>query len=65
MLRYLHILYMDGEKERVPITDDIGAVRVKDGVLVVRGGDGSYATRGDVRGFPLENVRRYWTSDHD
>jgi len=56
---------MDGEREVVAITDDIGAVRVKEGHLIVSGGDGSYQRRGEKRGHPMHNVRRWWTSGED
>ena len=65
MIRYLNIVYMDGETEAVTITDDFGVVRVEGDVLVVVGGDGSYQRRGDTRGYPLSNIRRYWKSDRE
>jgi hypothetical protein len=65
MLRYLNIVYMDGEMEAVAITDDFGAVKVQGDCLVVSGGDGSYARRGEMRGYPLANIRRWWTSDRE
>ncbi len=65
MLRYLHIEYMDGLKEVVQVTDSFGAVRVEGAVLIAAGGDGSYRTRLDTKGFPLHNIRRWWQSDSD
>jgi hypothetical protein len=65
MLRFLHIEYLDGTKEVHGITDSIGAVRVREGQLLVSGGDGSYKRRGEQKGFPMTNVRKWWTSDED
>lgn len=65
MIRYLHIEYIDGQHETRAITNDFGTVKVRDGQLIVSGGDGSYLRRGEKVGYPLHNVRRWWTSDSE
>lgn len=65
MLKFLHIEYLDGKRETKAITDDIGVVKVKEGQLLVHGGDGSYLRRGEQAGYPMHNVRRWWTSESE
>jgi hypothetical protein len=59
---YLNIVYLDGEQESVFVGDD-AMITLKDGQLLVRGGDGSCRERGKLEGWPMERVRRWWTSD--
>jgi hypothetical protein len=44
---YLNIEYMDGRTETILVNDSIGAIRAREGQLIVVGGDGSYRTRGN------------------